>query len=58
LAAPSADLFPVFVWGNNPTIDGAALGPGGTTHIRDGVTIRVEEGSAVDLLYLVEKKKK
>jgi hypothetical protein len=53
----SGDLIPVKVWGTNPTIEGMEMTPGSTTHIRKGVSIRVEEDSVVDLLVLVEKKK-
>lgn len=58
LGARSADLFPVNVWGNNPTFDGAELAPGQSAHINGVGTIQVEEESVVDLLYLLEKKEK
>ncbi|KAF4634528.1 hypothetical protein G7Y89_g3583 [Cudoniella acicularis] len=57
LTAPSADLIPVTVWGKNPTIEGMELTPGSATHITKGIRIRIEEGSALDLLFLVEKVK-
>lgn len=56
LGARSADLWPVYVWGKNPKVNGAEVVPGQSARIRDGGTIQVDEGSAVDLLYLVEKK--
>jgi hypothetical protein len=58
LGARSADLWPVYVWGNNPTIDGVEVAPGQSARIRNVGTIQVQEGSAVDLLYLLEKKEK
>jgi hypothetical protein len=57
LGARSADLFPVFVWGNNLVIDGAPFAPGQSVHIIDRCTIQVKEDSVIDLLYLVEKEK-
>jgi len=55
VTAHSADLIPVRVWGTNPTIEGKEMIPGSTMHISKGVSIQVEEGSVVDVLYLVEK---
>lgn len=57
MTAYSGDLIPVKVWGKNPTVEGKEVTPGSITHIRKGVSIRVEEESAVDLLILVEEKK-
>jgi hypothetical protein len=53
----SAHCWPVFVWGRiNPIIDGVEVGAGKLARIRGGGTIKVGEDSAVDLLYLVERK--
>jgi len=54
----TADLIPVKVWGSNPTIDGMELATGSVTHITKGVKVQVEEGSMLDLLFLVEKNEK
>lgn len=57
LTSPSADLIPVRVWGDNPTIERIELAPGPVTHITQGLKIEIKEGTILDLLYLVEKKK-
>jgi hypothetical protein len=50
-------LIPIKVWGTNPTIEGIEMTVGSTTHITKVVSIQIEEGSVMDLLILVEKKK-
>ena len=57
LTARFGYLIPIKVWGTNPKIEELEMTPGSTTHITQGVSIQIEEGSIVDLLILVEKKK-
>jgi hypothetical protein len=57
LTARSGYLIPIKVWGTNPTIEGIEMTVGSTTHITKVVSIQIEEGSVMDLLILVEKKK-
>ncbi|PVH67919.1 hypothetical protein DL98DRAFT_523057 [Cadophora sp. DSE1049] len=51
----TADLIPIQVWGEDPTVEGMALAPGSVTHITKEVKVMVQRDSILDLLYLVEK---
>jgi hypothetical protein len=53
VTAHSTDLIPVNVWGANPAVDGVEMTRGSITHIREGVSIRVQGDSEVVLLFVV-----
>lgn len=56
LTSPSIDLIPIRIWGSNLTIEGMELALLSVIYIIEGVKIKIQDGLAVDLLYLVEKK--
>jgi len=53
----SADIVPISVLGTDPTLEGKVLAPRTMTHITEGVEVKVEGGSIIDLLVIISAKK-